>query len=222
MARKINALLDLAWATKSEAAIVGQITSEIVRKGWTWDRWGGNMGDIRAKVKSTRPHRGIGVKRLKAVIAGIEPQRTIRDARRGNKPIDWSVYETPSIGARRNKVFAYLTGRTATCTQLARINGELIFASEGYSYRSVVVLRGAEMLVFKSRRGYASITGTILSWHPTCVRRALQSGGSVAIDFASHETIVKTVVKGERQERRIKWPAPQRWVKNDMGNWSIT
>ena len=206
MARKRNALLDLAWATMGEEGIVGKIANEMVDAGFEWDRYSGNMGQIRARVKETRPLHGQGKKRLAAVVLEMPRQRIVRRKRKANPPIDWSAHKRPSLTSRRSHIYMRLTGRNESCKRLARINGELVFLTNG----RLVILRGEDMLTFTFGGYPATIHAALMSYRNDEIRQVLNHGGSVSFDFAAHETILRVPWKyGAFKRKRIRWPAPK-------------
>lgn len=210
MARKRNALLDLAWATMGEKAIVGQLASEMVNIGWEWDNYSGNMGQIRERVKETRPLHGQGKKRLAALVLEMPRQRQIHRKRLANPPIDWSKHKRPSLTIRRTQIYKRLTGRDESCNRLTRINGELVFLTNGFC--RLVILRAEDMLVFGFGGYHDTIHAAIMAYQTDKIRHVLNRGGSVSFDFAAHETILRVPHKhGMFQRKRIRWPAPQVW-----------
>ena len=102
-------LHDLAWSAIPEKVIVRRTASKIADRGWSWER--GRKGDIKEMVAETRPPRGLGVKRLKAVLPELERQKSIRSKRARNQPIEWSKWRPRPKATRWCVIAGKLIGR---------------------------------------------------------------------------------------------------------------
>lgn len=207
--RAINPLLDLAWACMSEQAIVAKVAAQCRARHLSWRR--GEIGDIRAIVKESRPPRGVGKKRTEAVAEEIDRQNNTARERMRNRPIDWGAWKPDAIEYRRQRVGERRIRSTGRVQSLSKVNGSLIFLVEGpYSWHDnrVVILRPRPVcgpqhrIVISVKCGHTHASEAILStfWH-TKVRSAFMQQRKVTLDWDRLETVIES----SQGTERIPW-----------------
>jgi hypothetical protein len=220
MAKKtLNPLLDLAWAFLPEPVVVARVAHQILEEGWEWVR--GEKMEVRAIVRKSRPPRGLGKKRLEAVVAEMKRQDAIRDTRL-RPPIDWAAWRPDRQSGRRQTVAERILGITngsMTCHSLSGVNGSKVMLIENHGWNrenEVVILRPKPKIgprqeiriKIGSRRDYKHATEALLCYFaPKRVRAAMLAQHVVWLDFDLLETQIE---QKDGSSKSYPWTKPGR------------